>query len=160
MRSYQVFAKLTPDQTVTMMKNLEEKAPAMFHQAVDAAAAAIKARPVYMRRQPFEKKAAAVRRTLSRVSANPVADEMLAIYFLECRKDLLLEWLDLIGLAHDDGSLEDAMPAQPAKAKLEKSVEEYRAKDGDAERDVLLRAFAAQAAVEWPELDALLEEEP
>ena len=51
------------------------------------------------------------------------------------------------------------MPAPPEKAKLEKSVEEYRAKDGDVERAVLLRAFAAQAAIEWPELDALLEEE-
>ena len=27
-----------------------------------------------------------------------VAEEMLAVYFLECRNDLLTEWLDLLGL--------------------------------------------------------------
>ena len=159
MRSYQVFAKMTPEEAVTMMKGLQEKAPAMFSQAVDAAAVAIKARPVYMRRQPFEKRAAAVRRTLARVAANPVADELLAVYFLECRKDLLVDWLDLLGLAHEDGALEDDVPEQPDEAKLASSVKEYLAKDDDRERDLLLRAFAAQAAIDWPALDALLEAE-
>jgi hypothetical protein len=158
MRSYQVFAKMTPEQAISMMKNLSDKSPAMFSQAVDAAAVAIKARPVYMRKQPFDKKAAAVRRALARVAANPVADEILAVYFLECRKDLLLEWLDLVGLAHEDGALEDDMPEQPERAKLEEAVKSYRSKDDDSERELLLGAFAAQAAVEWPVLDALLEE--
>jgi len=99
-----------------MMRTLSKQAPGMFRQAVDAAAVAIKARPVYMRRQPFEKRAEAVRRSLSRVAANPVADELLAIYFLECRKELLIQWLDGLGLAHDEGTLEDDAPAQPAPA--------------------------------------------
>ena len=62
MRSYQVFAAMTPDQAVSMMRGLSDKAPAVFRQAVDAAAMAIKARPVYLRKQPFEKRAEAVRR--------------------------------------------------------------------------------------------------
>ena len=160
MRSYQVFAKMTPEEAVAMLKNLSVKSPAMFSQAVDAAAVSIKARPVYMRKQPFDKKASAVRRALSRVAANPVADEILAVYFLECRKELLIEWLDLVGLAHEDGALEDEMPAQPEQAKLEESVKAYRAKDDDSERNLLLGAFAAQAAVDWPALDALVDEGP
>ena len=158
MRSYQVFAKMTPEQASLMMKNLSEKSPAMFSQAVDSAAVAIKARPVYMRKQPFEKKAAAVRRALARVAANPVADEILAVYFLECRKELLLEWLDLVGLAHEDGALEDDRPEQPDPGKLAEAVASYRAKDDDSERELLLGAFAAQQAVDWPTLDALIAE--
>ncbi len=156
MRSFQVFAAMSPEEAERMMKVLSKEAPAMFRQAVDAAAVSIKARPVYLRRQPFEKRAAAVRRSLSRIMANPVADELLAVYFLECRKDLLLEWLDQIGLAHEDGTLEDEAPEQPDEAKLTGAVEKYRAADGDPDRDLLLRAFAAQSAVEWPGLDKLL----
>jgi hypothetical protein len=135
---------------------LSKEAPAMFRQAVDAAAASIKARPVYLRRQPFEKRAAAVRRSLARILANPVADEVLAVYFLECRKELLLEWLDLAGLKHEDGTLEDESPDQPAEGDLKAAVEKYRAADDDPDRELLLRAFAAQSAVEWPALDAHL----
>jgi hypothetical protein len=157
MRSYQVFASMSRDHAITMMRALSKASPAMFRQAVDAAALAIKARPVYMRRQPFEKRAEAVRRAMSRVAANPVADELLAVYFLECRKELLVEWLDLVGLAHEDGTLEDDEPAQPQEKALLEAADRYLAADDDADRELLLRAFAAQQVVEWPVLDARLE---
>jgi hypothetical protein len=156
MRSYQVFAAMAPERAVAMMRVLSKEAPAMFRQAVDAAAIAIKARPVYMRRQPFEKRAEAVRRSLSRVVANPVADELLAVYFLECRKPLLIEWLDRVGLAHDEGTLEQDAPEQPAPGQLEKAIAEFLAADSDEDRELLLRAFAAQDAVDWPALEARL----
>ena len=97
MRSFQVFAAMPPEEAERMLRVLSKEAPAMFRQAVDAAAVSIKARPVFLRNQPFELRAKTVRRALARVSANLVADELLAIYFLECRKPLLLEWLDWSG---------------------------------------------------------------
>jgi len=156
MRSYQVFAAMSPERAVVVMKGLFEKAPAVFRQSVDAAAIAMRARPVYLRNQPFEKRAEAVRRALARVGSNPVADEILAVYFLECRKELLIEWLDLIGVPHKEGALEEDAPPEPPEKKLRESVKKYLAADDDADRDLLLRAFAAQHSVEWPTLDALL----
>src|SRR5262249_1711259 len=126
MRSFQVFAAMSPDEAERMLRVLSKEAPAMFRQAVDAAAVSIKARPVFLRRQSFELRAKTVRRALARVSANLVADELLAIYFLECRKPLLLEWLDLVGLAHEDGALKDDRPAEPPAADLAAAVEKYR----------------------------------
>jgi hypothetical protein len=155
-RSYQVFAAMTPERALTVMKGLSKKSPALFRQSVDAAAIAMRARPVYLRNQPFEKRAEAVRRTLARVAANPVADELLAVYFLECRKELLIEWLDLIEVPHENGALSDDTPAEPADKKLRAAVKKYLAVDDDADRDLLLRAFAAQQSIEWPTLDALL----
>ena len=160
MRSYQIFAAMTPERAVALMRGLSKQAPAMFRQAVDAAAIATRSRPVYLRKQPFEKRSEAVRRALSRVVANAVADELLAVYFLECRKPLVTEWLDGIGVAHEDGTLEEAAPAQPPEKRLRKAVEAYREKEDDPDRELLLCAFAAQEAVDWPALDALLGFEP
>jgi hypothetical protein len=159
MRSYQVFAWLPPQHAEQMLARLAEKAPAMFVQALAAASAALKARPVYLQRQPFAKRAQAVRRTLSRVSTNAIADEVLAVYFLECRKELLVEWLDSLGVAHKDGTLEANAPPSPPDKKLRAAVEGFRAASDDADRELLLRAFAAQDAIEWPGLDALLGEQ-
>ena len=156
MRSYQVFAAMTPEEAERMLRVLSKDAPAMFRQMVDAAAASIKARPVFLRNQSFELRAKTIRRALARVSANLVADELLAIYFLECRKALLLEWLDLVGLAHEDGTLKDDEPAQPAESELAAAVAKYRGAGDDPDRELLLRAFAAQSAIEWPALDALV----
>lgn len=156
MRSYQVFAGLAPDHAQAVLKSLAEKAPAVFAQSVAAASAAMKARPVYLQRQPFDKRAEAVRRTLSRVATNPIADEVLAVYFLECRKELLLEWLDTVGVEHTDGTLKVDAPAPPSEKKLRDAVASFRGASDDRDRELLLRAFAAQDAVEWPVLDALL----
>jgi hypothetical protein len=114
------------------------------------------ARPQYLRKQPLERQAAAVRRALSRVRSNEMAEELLAVYFLDCRKELLLEWLDLVGLAHEAGVLKDEAPAAPPAAELRAAVAKFRAAADDADRDLLLRAFAAQTSIAWPDLDSLL----
>jgi hypothetical protein len=158
MRSYQVFAAMAPERATQVMRTLADEVPAMFSQALHAASAAMKARPVYLQRQPFEKRADAVRRTLSRVGANDVASEILAVYFLECRKELLVEWLDLLGLEHEEGTLKGGDPPPPADDALRSATARFRGADSDPDRELLLRAFAAQDAIEWPALDELLGE--
>ena len=156
MRSFQVFATMSPERTNAVMEGLAEHAPAMFSQAVAAASAAMNSRPVYLQKQPFAKRAQAVRRAISRVAANPVAEEILAVYFLECRKELLIEWLDTLAIEHEDGTLKEDTPSSPDAASLKKAVETYRGVDDDPDRDLLLEAFAAQSAIEWPDLEVLL----
>jgi hypothetical protein len=99
-----------------------------------------------------------VRRALSRVGANAVASEMLAVYFLECRKELLIEWLDRVGLKHEEGTLEQDLPPEPPAAELDRALAAFLGAGGDPDRNLLLRAFAAQDAIEWPGLDARLAE--
>ena len=67
MRAYQVFAAMEPDHAKDVMGKLVEDAPQMFAQGLIAASAFMNARPVYLQRQPFEKRAQAVRRAMSRV---------------------------------------------------------------------------------------------
>jgi hypothetical protein len=158
MRSFQIFAGLAPERAAALLRALSEKAPVVFAQGLGAACAALRARPVYLQRQPFEKRAEAIRRALSRVAAEAIAGEVLAAYFLECRKPLLVEWLDLVGVAHKDGVLESDAPPAPADAKLREAAQRFLTADDDPDRPLLLRAFAAQEAIEWPALEALLAE--
>jgi hypothetical protein len=156
MRSFQVFAGMSREASLAFLRTLQEKAPGTFAQAVAAASLAQKARPAWLQRQPFETRADAVRRAMSRVASNPVAEELLAVYFLECRRPLLVEWLDLLGLEHEDGSLAEDAPEPPAPEKLRDAVAKFRTGADAADRELLLRAFAAQSAIDWPELEALL----
>jgi hypothetical protein len=156
MRSYQVFAAMSRERATAVMKNLAEKAPGAYAQTLQLAALAMKARPVYLQRQPADRRADAIRRALSRVSSDPIAGETLAVYFLECRKELLVEWLDTVGLEHDEGSLAQETPEPPSEKKLREATESFLAVDGDPDRRLVLLAFAAQDAIEWPVLDALL----
>ena len=156
MRPFQIFSAMSPGEAEAFFGKLADRAPAVFAQAIHAASSALKSRPQYLMKQPFDRRAAAARRALSRVSADGVAEEMLAVYFLECRKELLLEWLDLVGVEHEAGTLKQERPAEPAEKTLRHAVKQFRRKDRDSDRELLLRAFAAQSSIEWAGLDALL----
>jgi hypothetical protein len=158
MRSFQVFAAMTPDETESFFSKIKESAPGIFAQCLHAASAALKMRPAFMLKQPFAKQASAIRRALSRVAGNPLADETLAMYFLEVRSELLVEWLDTAGVSHEDGALTEDSPAEPDAEKLQAAVSTFRKAGDDADRELLLRAFAAQASIDWPLLDELIAE--
>jgi hypothetical protein len=158
MRPYQVFAQLPVEQAHALLRTLSEKAPVAWAQALGLTAGVLKARPVFLQRQPLERRLELARRALCRVSSDVVAEEMLAVYFLECRNELLVEWLDLLGVAHEKGTL-DGEPVEPSAPKLRDAVRSFRAAGGEgeaADRTLLLRAFAAQTSIHWPALDEIL----
>jgi len=157
MRAYQIFAAMTPERCEEVFGKIAKQSPATFTQAVYASAAAMKARPQFLAKQPFPKRAAAVRRALARVASNGVAEEMLAVYFLECENKVLVEWLDGLGIAHEEGTLKEDAPPQPEDAKLREAIASFRGDDSDLDRLLLLQAFAAQSAVDWPILDEVLD---
>ena len=156
MRAYQVFAAMDPELAERLLSVLGEKAPGVTASAIAVAAASMNARPQYLRKQPFERRAAAVRRGLARVKANDMAEEILAVYFLECRKEILEEWLGILGLEHEEGVLKEDAPPSPASADLRAAVDKFRSAGDDPDRELLLQAFAAQSSIDWPDLDALL----
>ena len=125
MRPHEVFSAMSQDQSEAFFGRLAEQSPMMFSQALAAAAAAMKSRPQYLLKQPLDRRMAAMRRALSRVAARQLAEELLAVYFLECRKDLLIRWLDLLEIEHEDGILKDDVPASPADEQLRKHVESF-----------------------------------
>ena len=156
MRSHQVFAGMTPERASKLMGALAEKVPVMYASALQLAGATLTPRPADLQRQPRDKRAASSRRALSRVAANDIAEETLAVYFLECRKELLIEWLDLLGVEHDEGVLSASVLPAPDPGALRKATKRFLGLDDDADRELLLQAFAAQESIDWPDLEALL----
>ena len=155
MQPHQIFAEMSPEKCEAVMKRIAAEAPEVFRQTVTTAATALKFRPQYLWKQPIPKRVASVRRVLSRSASDALAEELLAMYFLKCRLELLTTWLDLVGLAHEDGMLTDDETPCPEAAELAEKVKKFRSqKDEDCE--LLLQVFAGQAAIDWPALDALL----
>ena len=157
MRPNQIFAAMSQEKCGQIMEKIAQQSPEAVKQTVAAAAIALKFRPHFLLKQPLEMRVSSVRRALSRTSANALAEELLAVYFLKCRLDLLSEWLDLVGLEHEEGILKSDVVTSPPEAELRTKVASFLAKDGDEDRGLLLKAFAAQTAIAWPVLDELIE---
>jgi hypothetical protein len=155
MRPHQIFGEMSQEKCEVVMKRIAEEAPEVFRQTVATAATTLKFRPQYLWKQPIPKRVASVRRVLARSASNPLAEELLAIYFLKCRLELLTQWLDLMELKHEDGMLTDDETPCPEAGLLEEKVKEFRS-GNDADCDLLLQVFTGQAAIDWPALDEIL----
>jgi hypothetical protein len=159
MKPNQIFAAMTPERCQEILAAISEESPESTKQIVATAAVALKFRPQYLLKQPPAKRAASVRRALSRIQSGQMAEELLAVYFLKCRLELLTEWLDLLGLEHEEGILQNDVVEAPDKAQLEKHVAEFRGAGNESDRELLLQTFSAQAAIDWADLDALIDAE-
>jgi hypothetical protein len=157
MKAYQVFARMTPERAEAVLNQILEKMPAVYRQTVAAASAVFKARPRFLMQQSPARRASLVRQALARVAANELAEEVLAAYFLEVRRPLLVEWLDTLGVEHEEGALQTDHLACPPQEKLDAALAAFRKPEDEADRELLLEAFAAQSAVDWPALDAALD---
>jgi hypothetical protein len=156
MRSNEIFSRMSPEAALSFLDEIHKDAPRVEEIALSAAAGAFRLRPVFLRRQPRKRQAEWMRQALARGSFAAVAEELLAEYFLEYHAELLGELLDAFGLEHEKGVLKGDTPVCPEKAKLEEAVAKFRGGAEPARRELLLRAFAAQTAIEWPDLEALL----
>ncbi len=147
---------MSPEDALAFLDEIHKQAPAVEEIALSAAAGAFRLRPVFLRRQPRKRQAGWVREALGRTAMAAVAEEVLAEYFLEYHTDVLGEWLDALGLEHEKGVLASNAPACPNPTDLAKCVAEFRKGENPALRELLMRAFAAQSSIDWPDLEALL----
>jgi hypothetical protein len=158
MRSNEIFAGMSGEEAVSFLESMRAAAPEVANLALGAAAEAFRLRPEFLKRQPRQRQAEWMRRALGRTVGAPLAEEVLATYFLEYELEMLVELLDGFGVDHDEGRLAHASPTSPEPKALEKAVAAFRKGADGQKRELLLRAFAAQSSVEWPGLEALLGE--
>ncbi len=160
MRPHQIIAAMSPERFERLLGRLNDENPEVIRGTTIAAAQVLKFRPKFLLKQPPAKRMKSIQQAVSRVTANHLAEELLAVYLLKCQLALLTEWLDLMGLEHEEGILTQEVVPCPDTAELEKKVAQYRAASDDEDRELLLQVFSGQAAIEWPALDELLTTRP
>lgn len=148
---------MSPEEAQRFLAEVREVAPGVAALALDAASGAFRLRREFLRRQPRKRQAEWMRKALGRTVGAPLAEQVLATYFLEHHLELLTDLLDRLGLEHEEGQLTKENPACPPRAALEAAVSQFLEGEEPGRRQLLLRAFAAQSAIDWPELEALLE---
>lgn len=151
-----VFRFMTDEEIRTLVGEMRDHLRPLYKQLEGHAAATLRLRPVYLGKQPFEKRCELIRKAFSLRMNAEAAGEILPAFFLERYGKDVIELLDALGLKHDEGVLKETAPKAPAKSKLVKAVDQFRKSDNPVMRELLLKTFAAQSAIDWPELDAML----
>ena len=97
--------------------------------------------------------------TLARPALDLVTGNLIRAWLLKKHKALLADYLNALGIPHEDGVVEQIPPAMD-DAKLHAAVDALLAKYPQETVAVYLHAFNEMNEQEWPNLTAMLNSDP
>jgi hypothetical protein len=157
--AHELFGFMSPSLALEILTYAYESDKPLYRATLGAVAEARKLRPVFLERQPRPQRHAAMLATLARPALDMVTSNLLRTWLLKKHKQMLADFLDGLGIAHQEGVVED-LPATIDEAKLRAAVEALITKYPPEAVAVYLHAFNEMNEVEWPGLRTMLDSDP
>jgi len=111
-------------------------------------AKAMKFRPHAIKKLPFERRARKARQLLQSASNAELCYELFGGYLMKECKELVTRFLDLTGVAHEDGMIQNVEEARPEGSKVSSAVAEL---DGEFGKDDVT-LYLSICAEQWPQV--------
>ena len=157
----ELFAKMPATAAAQIFTHIGENEKHLLKATIDTLASQRKLRPIFVERKPKTERYAWMQDALGRKQNEGVAAHLLQIWLVGAHAKLLCDFLDGLGIAHDEhGTIED-LPSAPEKTKLAEVVNGLFEKHDPAVVAIYLHAFqATDDKGGWSTLEELLAEEP
>jgi len=157
--SHELLGFMSPALANEILTYTHETDKPLYQATLHAVADARKLRPVFFKRQSRALQHEMMVATLSRPVMEVVAGNLLRAWLLKEHKQMLVDFLDGLGIAHEEGIVEQLPPAME-DAKVHAAVDGLLAKHPPETAAVYLHAFNKMNEVEWPNLKAMLDSDP
>ena len=158
--THEIFAKMPASASANFFTHLGEEEKNLLKVTIETLCKQRKLRPIFVERKPKTERFAWLQDALGRKQNEGVAAHLLQVWLVGAHTALLCDFLDGLGIAHDEhGTIED-LPPSPEKAKLAGVVDTLLAKYDPGVVVVYLHAFQATDEKGWNALEELLAEDP
>jgi hypothetical protein len=152
-----IFQRTSPALVSSLFSYLHENQKQLYKATIEAVAKQRKLRPVFIERKPREERHAWLHEALGRKASDAIAAHLLQIWLVGQHPALLCEFLDGLGIKHDDNGTVEQLPEQPSRETLEKVINDLMQKNDPEIVAVYLHAFQAMDDNSWPTLDEILQ---
>ena len=122
LKSHELIGFMSPGLATEILTYAYESDKPLYRTTLSAVAEARKLRPVFFERKPRTERHATMLATLCRPSLEMVTANLIRTWLLKKYKQLLIDFLDALGIAQKDGVVEE-LPATMDDAKLQAAVE-------------------------------------
>ena len=156
MNSSELFQRISPALAARVFGYLLEHEKPTFKVAIQTVAAQRKLRPVFVERKPREERFIWLQGALSRPAAEPIATNLIQMWLMGEQPALLCDFLDALGIAHDEKGGIETLPASPAPEQLRSAVDAVLEKHPAETVAVYLQSFQSMDIAGWPALAEIL----
>lgn len=160
MKSYTIFQK-SDDETVTnfldWMRNQER---GVYRAALRELGALKKLRPQYMQQKPLAEQYEWIKKMLAWKPAETIADHLLQVWLIRKHEQMLVSFIEKLGIAHNGHGVVDDLPETLDAGKLKEAVDSLFASYPAGAVSIYLHMFQNQTEEGWPELQEILDNDP
>ncbi len=154
--SHELIGFMSPPLAAEILTHTFETDKPLYRATLGAVAEVRKLRPVFLERQSKAQRHETMAATLSRPALDLVTGNLIRGWLLKKYKSMLCDFLDALGIAHQDGVVEDLPPTMDDE-KLRAAVDLLVGKYPPEAVAVYLHAFQQMNGVDWPNLKTMLE---
>lgn len=157
--SHQLFQRAPQalvDQILQFMRNEERE---VYKSALATLASGRRLRPVFIQKRPLDKQLIWMADSLKLRTGDSVAEQLLQVWLLKANKEMLIAFLDKMGIEHDGEGSVDELPEELDADKLEGAVDSLLAEYPPDAVKIYLHLFRSQRPDGWESLGTLLAED-
>jgi hypothetical protein len=160
MKSYEICSRISPELMNSVLVFLLEHEKPVYKAIIQNIAARRKLRPVYIERKPKIERHLWIQRALSSKGSDDLAVQLLQIWLLGEYREMICDFLDLLGIKHDGKGVVDDLPPEPPREVLTQTITKLLEKYHREIVAVYLHAFQAMDETGWSTLGEVLSADP
>ena len=155
---HELIGFMSPKMANRILEDTQANNREVYRALVASMAQAQKMRPVFIGRQPKERRHKSFVQMLSRTGSEEHAGNLIRGWLFKEHKDVITDFLGKLGIEHEEGMVDD-LPESISDDALNAAVELLIEKYDRELVAVYLTAFNASNENRWGNLDALLAED-
>ena len=159
MKAYQIFQAISPELGKSIFQDLRDTHKEVYTSALASLAQQKRLRPVFVQRKPVPQQIEWMVKTAKQKVADGVTEHVLQIWLLKSQQEMLIEFLDALGVEHDDEGTVDDLPETLDGKKLKSAVDLLLGKYPRENVVLYLHMFQMQRPGGWEEVTEILEKD-
>ena len=159
-QAYYIFQQADEETISNILDWMRNQERAIYRAAVRELGALKKLRPEFIQRKPLQEQFSFIKKMLSWKPSNEICDHLLQVWLLRKHQDMLITFLNTLGIPHDGNGIVNELPETLDKEKLAKAVDELFEKYPAGVASVYLQMFQLQTEDGWEELAEVLANDP
>lgn len=161
MKAHELFQRMSPARAAEVFGFLQREQKPVYKAAIQGLANQRNLRGVFIERKPPNERHTWMQTALRRPMSDALASHLLQGWLLAAQKPMLCDFLDALGVAHEEDGTVENLPECPPKEKISGAVEQLLAKYPAETVAIYLHTFRdMDSAVQWPALNEILDEMP
>jgi len=157
--AHELIGFMSPALALEILEGVHTTDKTVYSATLNAVAVARKVRPIFLQRKARADRHQEMLATLARPHLEMAALGVLQSWLIKIQTAMLCDFLDALGIAHDEHGTVENLPETMADEPLRAAVEGLLAKYPAEKAAVYLRAFNDLNQANWPNLGEMLDKD-